>query len=949
MGIDNERNDNAKPTQDPLIGNVLSVESASQATSISPPQQGEKRLADTTAEYLASWKQLLLDASTNLLLPTDRPYPAVHTFVGAWQEFELPQALTAHLTMLSQQEGVSFYIILLASFQVLLSRYSGQDDFLVGTPIVAGSQAAPGDGAYPLANLLALRADTSGNPTFRDLLQRVRQAVTEAQAHEDVVFTQVVQEPLPESEPSRHPLLQVMFVLEPPQIQAQEEGAFTPKLLMQFNEKTRPDLTLWIQEAEQEFRGWIEYNRSLFDAQTIMRLGGHWQTLLEGCASNPEQRIDDLPLLTWTELHQLLVAWNDTKSEYPAHTCIQQLIESQVQQTPDAVAVVYEGEELTYNELNCRANALAHALQVAGVMSEVLVGVCMERSLDMVIALLSILKAGGAYVPLDPTYPRERLDYMVQDAQMPIVLTHKRLLDLLPQDGTKFICLDTHDVETLLGSKALWEAAARENPVSNVQPDNLVYMIYTSGSTGQPKGVMNIHRGLCNRLHWMQQAYQLTPQDRVMQKTPFSFDVSGWEFFWPLMTGARLVMAEPWEHQNPTYLISLIDEQQVTTLHFVPSMLHAFLQEPGLERCTSLKRVICSGEALPVELQERFFAHFTTVELHNLYGPTEASIDVSYWQCHPGSQVMIGRPIANTQLYILDRAMHPVPIGVTGELCIGGVGVARGYFNRLELTAEKFVRDPFRKELGATLFKTGDLVRYRADGAIEYLGRIDHQVKIRGFRIELGEIEAILVQHLAIKEVVVVAREDTQADKRLVAYLVRNPAFPEPLIEALQDFLREKLPHYMLPATFVFLDALPLMHNGKINRNALPAPEHARPELQSAFQRARTPLEETIATIWSQVLAIEGVGIHDNFFALGGNSLQATQILSRLRVAFQVDVPLRGFFEAPTVTQLAEHLQLCLASIVKPGLPPIRRVPREAYRLPSGRERDKALDVHTSF
>ena len=782
MGIDNERNDSAMPSHDPLIDDVLSIKSAGEATSISSPTQGEQQSGDAPTEHIAYWKQQLQGAATNLNLPTDRPYPAVHTFVGAWQEFELPQALTAHLTMLSQQEGVNFFLILLASFQVLLARYSGQDDFLVGTSIFTGSRAAPSDTLHTLTNLLVLRADTSGNPTFRDVVQRVRQAVTEVQAHQDLPFAQVVQDLLPEPEPSRHPMFQVMFVLEHPLVRAQG-GAFTPCLLPQTNERTRPDLTLWIQEAEQEFRGWIEYNRALFDAQTIMRLGGQWQILLEGCATNPEQRIDDLPLLTGAELHQLLVAWNDTKGEYPAHTCIQQLLESQVQQTPDALAVVFEGEELTYNELNRRANALAHALQATGVGPEVLVGVCIERSPDMVIALLAILKAGGAYVPLDPIYPRERLDYMVQDAKIPIVLSHRHLLDLLPQDGTKLICLDTNDVETLLGGKALWEDAARQNLVTNVQPDNLAYVIYTSGSTGQPKGVMNIHRGLYNRLYWMQQAYQLTPQDRVMQKTPFSFDVSVWEFFWPLMTGARLVVAEPWEHLNPTYLISLIDEQQVTTLHFVPSMLQAFLQEPGLERCTSLKRVICSGEALSFELQERFFAQFTTVELHNLYGPTEASIDVTHWQCQPGSQVMIGRPIANTRLYILDRSMHPVPIGVTGELCIGGVGVARGYFNRPELTAEKFVRDPFRKEPGATLFKTGDLARYRADSAIECLGRIDHQVKIRGFRIELGEIEAILAQHLAIREVVVVAREDPPADKRLVAYLVHNPALPEPQLK----------------------------------------------------------------------------------------------------------------------------------------------------------------------
>ncbi len=646
----------------------------------------------------------------------------------------------------------------------------------------------------------------------------------------------------------------------------------------------------------------------------MARMAQHFRMLLAGIVTHPEQQLSDLPLLTGAEQHQLLVEWNDTQSDYPEHLCIHQLFELQVQQQPEAVAVVFEGNALTYGELNRRANALAHNLQASGVGPDVLVGVCMERSIEMVVALLGILKAGGAYVPLDPAYPRERLDYMIHDAQMPVLLTQSHLLDLLPGDDTKVIYLDSASSPS--PSPSLME----RGPGGEAQPANLAYMIYTSGSTGKPKGVMNTHRGLCNRLHWMQQAYQLTTEDRVLQKTPFSFDVSVWEFFWPLITGACLVVARPGGHQNPDYLVSLIEAQQITTLHFVPSMLQVFLMAPGLERCKSLKRVICSGEALPFELQERFFSHLDA-ELHNLYGPTEAAIDVTYWQCQRESRervVPIGYPIANTQIYILDRLMHPVPIGVAGELYIGGVGVARGYFNRPELTAEKFVPDPFSKEAGARLFKTGDLARYRADGAIEFLGRVDHQVKIRGFRIELGEIEVVLGQHPAVEEVVVVAREDIPGNKSLVAYIVPTlEASHSGLlsVEALRSFLKKELPDYMIPSTFVFLDALPLMSNGKVNRLALPAPDMSRPKLEKAFVPPRNQVEELLTSIWVQVLGIDKVGIHDNFFDLGGASIQGLQIITKANEA-GLNLTPELLFEHQTIAELAVGADLSHPSSV---------------------------------
>ena len=863
------------------------------------------------------WQHELVGELPMLNLPIDRPRPRVQTYRGASHTFELGEELSKQLKALANAEKTTLYTILLAAFQVLLYRYTDQDDILIGTTALGRSRAELEKIVGYLANPVVLRANLSGNPTFKELLSRVRRTVIGVLEHQDYPFPLLVERLQPRRDASYSPLFQTLFVLdrsrEPWEASPSGQGETAARLAQErlrlepfvYGQQGAPfDLTLRMLDLNGLLSADLRYNVDLFDATTMVRIEQHFLNLLKGIVTDPEQRLSDLPLLTQEEQRQLLVEWNNTQSDYPEHACIHQLIELQVQRTPEALAVVFENETLTYRELNRRANVLAHALQASGVGPEVLVGVCMERSMELVVALLAILKAGGAYVPLDPTYPQERLTYMIQDAQMPVLLTQRRWRDLLPTGGMQIICLDGD-----------WQACGQEeNPVSSVQPGNMAYMIYTSGSTGRPKGVINIHRGLCNRLHWMQQAYQLTAADRVLQKTPFSFDVSVWEFFWPLLTGACLVVARPGGHQDPAYLASLIDEQQITTLHFVPSMLQMFLLEPGLEECCkSLKRVICSGEALPFELQERFFSRLAA-ELHNLYGPTEASIDVTYWQCQPGSHdrtVPIGRPIANTQIYILDGSSRPMPVGVHGELYIGGVGVARGYYNRPELTTEKFVRNPFSKEATDRLFRTGDLARYRPDGAIEFLGRIDHQVKIRGFRIELGEIEAVLSQHPAIKEVVVLAREDVPGNKRLVAYLVPavgvsgHQTFQVPLfVEDVRNFLKDKLPHYMIPAAFVFLDALPLSANGKVDRKALPAPDTLRPKLEEAFVAPRNPVEEALAGIWAQILGIDKVGIHDNFFDLGGASIQSLQIIAKAGEAGLQLTP-EMLFEHQTVAELA--------------------------------------------
>ena len=569
-----------------------------------------------------------------------------------------------------------------------------------------------------------------------------------------------------------------------------------------------------------------------------------------------------------------------------------------MERTPEAVALVFEGQSLTYRELDARANQLAWHLRSLGVGPEVRVGLCVERSLEMVIALLATLKAGGAYVPLDPDYPSQRLVWMLEDARPAVLLAQQRLLSRLPPHEARVLCLDSQWNEVA--------AHPRHAPPPLASPDNLAYIIFTSGSTGRPKGAMNAHAPVVNRLLWMQEEYGLGPQDTVLQKTPFSFDVSVWEFFWPLMVGARLVVARPGGHQEPAYLVRLIAEARVTTLHFVPSMLQVFLEEPGLERCVALRRVVCSGEALPLELAERCLQRLPQAGLHNLYGPTEAAVDVTYYACVRGEHrrsVPIGRPVANTSIRLLDPKLRPVPIGVPGELFIGGVQVGRGYLSRPELTAERFIPDPFSETPGARMYRTGDVARWLPDGNVEYLGRADFQVKIRGLRIELGEIESVLEQHPTVQQAVVMAREDVPGDKRLVAYVAGRGGVAAVDPEALNARLREKLPEYMVPSALVVLEALPLNPNGKVDRKALPAPKLERTREEPVAPS--TPTEAEVAALFSELLHVERVGAQDDLFKLGGNSLMATRVVARLRARFGVELPVRVLFQHSTVQQVA--------------------------------------------
>jgi amino acid adenylation domain-containing protein/FkbH-like protein len=871
-------------------------------------------------QQAAFWKKQLAGAPAVLELPTDRPRPAVQSYRGATCSRLLSRNLVEKVAALGQTEGATLFMTLLAAFHTLLARYSGQEDIVVGSPVAGRNHAEVEPLIGFFVNTLALRADVSGNPTFRGFLSRVKGAALDAYANQDIPFERLVEELQPDRSLSYNPVFQVMFALQNAPLKPIQLPGLQVERVPVYPDTSMFDLSCFAIEVPEGLLLRAEFSTDLFDKATIERMLGHFENLLQSITLHPDRRISELELLDEAERRQIIAGFNDTAVDYGTGNCLHQFFEAQVERTPDAPALVCEGREWTYRELNVRANQLAHHLRRLGVQPDDLVGVCAHRSLEMVVALYGIVKAGGAYVPLDPDYPRERVAFMLEDSQPKVLLTQEELRETLPDFSGRVLCLD-RDWGTIAS-----ESQANPPLVNNGQ--HAAYAIYTSGSTGKPKGVVNIHQAIVNRLLWMQQTYGLEPDDRVLQKTPYSFDVSVWEFFWPLMTGATLVMARPEGHKDPAYLLDVIAAQKITTLHFVPSMLQIFLQTDGLERCRSLRRVFCSGEALPFEVQQKFFDK-CNAELHNLYGPTEAAVDVTFWPCrkdYARSIVPIGRPIANTQIYLLDRQLQPVPIGVPGELHIGGVGLARGYLNRPELTAEKFIPDPFSARSGARLYKTGDLARYLPDGTIEYLGRIDHQVKLRGFRIELGEIEATLDRHPSVEQSVVIVREDQPGLRQLVAYLLpaRGTA---PAEDELRTHLKKSLPEFMTPSAFVVMDAFPLTSSGKVNRRILPPPEitHAK----RASVPPATPVEREVKSVWAEVLHRPEIGRDDDFFALGGHSLLAAQVISRLRRRFGVDLPLRAIFEAPVLASLATRIEQLKSAGRQTALPPLKKVPRD--------------------
>jgi amino acid adenylation domain-containing protein/non-ribosomal peptide synthase protein (TIGR01720 family) len=858
--------------------------------------QRERLTGETLERELAYWKKRLAGAPSVLELPSDRPRPAVQSYRGEEEITVIEGQAVEAIKELSRREGVTTFMTLLAAFTVLLHRYSGSRDLCIGTPIAGRNRAEVAGLIGFFVNTLVIRVEIEGVPSFRETLRRAREAALGAFAHQEVPFEMLVDELQPERSLSHSPLFQVMFTFEDAPKSSPEIAGLKMEDVGIDNRTSKFDLSLNIVDRGESLIARLEYNTDLFDAATIKRMMGHFVTLVSAASASPDCRVSDLPIMTEPERHHLLTTWNDTEVVYDRTPRLHHLFEAQAERTPHATSLIYRDRLLSYSELNARANQLARLIREHGVERDSVVAICAERSPEMVIGLLAILKAGAAYLPLDPDYPADRLAFMLEDSKVAVLLAQRSLADRLPAKSELSVVHLDGDWQTA-------SERSRENLDLEIDESNLAYVIYTSGSTGKPKGVMIPHEGIVNRLLWMQQAYRLTSADRVLQKTTFSFDVSVWEFFWPLITGAGLVLARPGGHRDSSYLIDVIVEHGVTTIHFVPSMLRLFVEAEGVERCQSLKRVIASGEALGYELQERFHQKLEAT-LDNLYGPTEASVDVTHWECERESDlevVPIGRPVANTQIYILDQYLNLAPIGAAGELHIGGKSLARGYNGRAGLTAERFIPSPFSREPGARLYQTGDLARQLPNGSIEYLGRIDHQVKVRGFRIELGEIEAALDQHPLVSESVVVAREDGPGQRRLVAYVVASHGETISASE-LRGYLKERLPDYMVPAAIVEMEALPLSANGKIDRKRLPAPDGAR--LTSEYVAPPTSVEQSLADIWSEVLGVKRVGIHDNFFELGGDSILSIMVIFRARKA-GLRLTTQQIFQHQTIAELA--------------------------------------------
>ena len=853
-----------------------------------------ERQALESEECRQFWRRALAEASTTTLprWPAGAERPARRV---ARYDVPLAPEIGAGLRELARRAQAPIATVLLAAHGRVLALLGGTTDVVTGLLSNGRPEHADGERALGLfLNAVPLRLQLGGG----SWLSLVRATFAAEQA-----LLPFRRYPLAEIQRllGRQPLFESMFTFTNFHVYAR---------LAQFDELQvlgadlfeETNLTLDANFSQdtgsaQVFLS-LSYDASAFGPAQLAAIGGYYARALAAMAASPDARYEHCDLLGTGERQQLLHGWNDTRATYPAAT-LHGLFEAQAARTPEATALVFEGQQLSYAQLDWRANRLARRLIELGVARDDLVGICVERSVELVVGLLAILKAGAAYVPLDPGYPAERLAFMLRDAAPPVLLPQPHLAGRLPAHGAQVL---------VLAADAPGEPAPVPPPAAALSGENLAYAIYTSGSTGQPKCAMNTHAAIVNRLLWMQAAYQLAADDRVLQKTPFSFDVSVWEFFWPLIAGARLVIARPGGHQDPRYLADTIAEHAITTVHFVPSMLQLFLETPGLARCASLRRVICSGEALPADLRDRCLARLPA-ELHNLYGPTEAAVDVTAWACARGDArpaVPIGRPIANTQIYLLDTQLQPVPLGVPGELYIGGAGLARGYLRRPQLTAERFVPSPFGPEPGARLYRSGDLARFLPDGAIEFLGRIDHQVKIRGFRIELDEIVAALAMHPAVRESVVLAREDAPGDRRLVAYVVpRATPAADGLVAELRALLAARLPEYMLPSAFVLLPALPLTPSGKADRRALPPPDMAASRSEQPFVAPRTPVEASVAAVWAEVLGLARIGVNDNFFELGGHSLLAVEIIFKLRERFQVDLPLQSLFDARSVANLA--------------------------------------------
>ena len=853
---------------------------------------------DVLEEEIRYWRTRLGSSPPVLELPTDRPRPAVQTFRGTNCWFSLPAALSGRLQALSRKEGTTLFMTLLSAFYALLARYSGQSDLVVGTPIAGRNHLQTENLIGFFVNTLVLRADLGGDPELAALALQVKELTLSSYAHQDLPFEKLVNELHPQRDLSRTPLFQVMFALQNVPAEALESPGLKLRPLAAGSGMAKFDLTaIFFGGGGGDLTGTFEYNLDLFEAATMRRMAGHFQVLLESFAGDPLRRVSALALLTEAERAQALLEWNDCAKECPQAPMVHELFAGFARRRPWATAVASPHGQLTYGELEARANRLAHHLRSLGVGPEVLVALCTNRTLERVVGIVAVLKAGGAYVSLDPTYPRERLAFLLEDAGAPVLLTERRFVDLLPATGSKVICLD-----------AGWDLVQGDEsraPESGVGPESLAYVVYTSGSTGKPKGVEIPHAGLMNLVRWHQDLYGVKPEDRGTQIASPAFDASIWEL-WPYLAGGASVHIPDEETRlSSPGMVRWWSETGITLAYLMTPLAEGVLEvdiPPDLD--LRVRALIIGGDRL-----HRRPDPAVGFRLMNHYGPAEYTVTSTVVRVPPQGEggslpaiPTIGRPIDNTRIYILDRGLSPVPVGVHGELFVAGTGLARGYLGRPELTAEKFLPDPFAEEPGARMYRTADLVRHLPDGDIDFLGRLDHQVKLRGLRIELGEIETVLGQHPGLREAVVLVREDRPGAKRLAAYVVPSPG-QEPSVEEMRDYLRERLPEYMIPSAFLQLDALPLTENGKVDRRALPAPER---DLESTYVAPRDPVEERLAELWSSVLGIERVGVHDDFFELGGHSLLATQLVARIREALGVEVPLRGLFQAPTVASFAE-------------------------------------------
>ncbi len=864
--------------------------------------QKQQLSGDLFEKQAAYWKSKLTGDIDALELPADRPRPIEESFRGAQTSVALDSALISKLTDLAKDQGATLFMILFASYNVLLGRYTGREDLIIGVPIANRQRTEVEELIGVFANTLVLRTNLRNDPTFKDLLEQVKSTAIEAYSHQDIPFDQLVEILNVHRESSSTPVFQVSFALQDfPEANFDLKGIDSKPWKIE-SKTSKFDFHLGIEKDGGSWIARAEYNTDLFDRDRIDRMLEHWMVMLNDIAMDPCQRVSNIDILSPAERQKQLVEWNQTKRDYPQDRCLHELFVEQVKRSPDAVAVVFEGAYTTYRDLNDRANRLAHYLQSLGVKSETRVGICMERSLEMVVGVLGVLKAGAAYLPLEPDYPPERLSYMTSDSAVSIMITSEPLKKIFGASDLRYISMDT-DWPAI-------QAFPSHNPDSSVLPSSLAYMIYTSGSTGRPKGAMIMHQSAVNLLCWIQEAYPMGVDDAIIQKSPFSFDASIWEFYSPLLAGARLVLASPGGQLDPSYLIKTIRSENVTHMITSPSFLRVLVNTTDFDLCKSLRWIFTAGETISPDLA-REIKSATKADLINIYGPTEVTVVSTHHLIDSRSldcrSIPIGRPVSNLRAYILDKNLNLLPTGLVGDLYFGGVGLARGYHNLPDLTADRFLPDPFCSAPNSRIYKTGDLASYLPDGSIEFHGRMDHQVKIRGFRVELTEIEHALRRCAGVKEAVVTTKEAREGDLLLIAYLVARDHFKLDT-SSLRSELASILPQHMMPNSFVIMESLPLSPNGKIDVKNLPLPENIKSPAIDQDNQAKSLLEHELIKIWENIFQRTGIGRNDNFFELGGHSIQAMQLAADIDKLLNKKIPISTLFQSPTIASFATRL-----------------------------------------